>query len=206
MLRRMDASPVAAAQLAKAALRADVLARRRRLSRGTLVVAAATVRRHVVGAVRSAGARQVCAYVPFGAEPGSRVLLDALTVGGVEVLLPVLQPDHDLDWAVYEGPRSLAAAGPGPARPTGQRLGAAAVAAVDLLIVPALAVDVVGHRLGRGGGSYDRTLARAAPDVTVVALLHDGEHIDAVPTEPHDQPVTSVVTPAGGWRAVGASR
>ncbi len=195
MLRRVSG--------AKAAMRAEILDRRRGLSRRTRVIAAASVRRHVVGAVRGAGARQVCAYVPFGSEPGSRILLDALTVGGVEVLLPVLGPDSDLDWAAYTGPHSLVAAAGGPAEPMGRRLGSGAVAAVDLLIVPALAVDGAGRRLGRGGGSYDRALARVSPEVTVVALLHDGEQVAEVPAEPHDRPVTHVVTPAGGWQPVG---
>lgn len=195
MLRRVETS--------KPALRAEVLARRRTLTKGTLVLAAATLRAHVVGAVRAAGARQVCAYVPFGTEPGSRILLDALTVGGVEVLLPVVRPDRDLDWAPYTGPRSLADTARGHREPIGRRLGVGAVTAVDLLIVPALAVDGVGRRLGRGGGSYDRALARVAPEVTVAALLHDGERVEQVPAEAHDRPVTHVVTPTGGWQPVG---
>ncbi len=200
MLRRVPGDEDAGR---KAALRAEALARRRSLSRGTLVLAAATLRRHVVGAVRDAGARQVCAYVPVGAEPGSRLLLDALTVGGVEVLLPVLRADLDLDWAVYTGPRSLVAVERSLQEPRGARLGVGAVTAVDLLLVPALAVDAAGHRLGRGGGSYDRALARVAPEVTVAALLHDGEHVLQLPAERHDRPVTHMVTPAGGWRRLG---
>lgn len=199
MLRRVAADSVEAR---KAAMRAGLLARRRSLTRGTLVIAAATLRRHVVGAVRSAGARQICAYVPVGAEPGSRILLDALTIGGVEVLLPVLRDDRDLDWAAYTGPRSLYSAPNGLREPMGRRLGVNAVAAVDLLIVPALAVDGAGRRLGRGGGSYDRVLARVAPELTVVALLHDGERVEEVPAEPHDRPVSHVATPADGWQPV----
>ncbi|MDQ6874474.1 MAG: 5-formyltetrahydrofolate cyclo-ligase [Actinomycetota bacterium] len=189
----------------KAALRAELLDRRRQLSRGTLLVAAARVREHVVGAVRTAGAQQICGYVPFGAEPGSRILLDALTIGGVEVLLPVLRDDLDLDWAVYTGPRSLVAVERGPAEPMGRRLGCSAVAGVDVAIVPALAVDPAGNRLGRGGGSYDRCLARVPAGIPIVALLHDGELLPAVPAEPHDRAVTHTVTPTRGWEPVGAA-
>jgi len=158
-----------------------------------------------VAAVRGAGAVRVCAYVPFGAEPGSQILLDALTVGGVDVLLPVLRDDLDLDWAMYEGPWSLVAAARGPAEPAGTRLGVDAVASAGIVIVPALAVDAAGHRLGRGGGSYDRALVRVRPGVPVVALLHDGERVAAVPVDGHDRPVTHTVTPTGGWQPVGGS-
>ena len=187
----------------KTALREEIFARRRQLSRGTLLVAAATLRRHVVAAVREAGARRVCAYVPVGAEPGSTVLLDALTIGGVEVLLPVLRADRDLDWARYDGPSRLVDAEHGLRQPAGPRLGADHIATVDLALVPALAVDPAGHRLGRGGGSYDRALARIPAGVPVVALLHDGERLAAVPVEAHDRPVTHTVTPSEGWQPVG---
>jgi 5-formyltetrahydrofolate cyclo-ligase len=83
-----------------------------------------------------------------------------------------------------------------------------------VLLVPALAVDRAGRRLGRGGGYYDRALARLADDpidgtavdppdrVAVVALLHDGEILDAIPTDPWDRPVTAAVTPHG-WFDLG---
>lgn len=190
----------------KAALRMAMLDRRRQLTRGTLLVAAARVREHVVGAVRAAGARQICLYVPFAAEPGSRIMLDALTVGGVEVLLPVRRDDLDLDWAVYTGPRSLVAVERGPAEPMGRRLGCEAVAGVDLAVVPALAVDPTGNRLGRGGGSYDRALARVPAGIPIVALLHDGELVPAVPAQPLDRAVSHTVTPTMGWRPVGAGQ
>jgi 5-formyltetrahydrofolate cyclo-ligase len=54
--------------------------------------------------------------------------------------------------------------------------------------------------LGRGGGSYDRALARVGPDRLAVALLHEGELLDAVPAEPHDRPVQLVITPSGRYR------
>jgi 5-formyltetrahydrofolate cyclo-ligase len=75
--------------------------------------------------------------------------------------------------------------------PSGPRLGPAAVADAHLVVVPALAVDRTGTRLGRGGGSYDRALARVrAPSV---ALLYAGELVDALPAEPHDRRVSGVL-------------
>ncbi|MEP6697772.1 MAG: 5-formyltetrahydrofolate cyclo-ligase [Pseudonocardiales bacterium] len=189
-------------RVTKAGLRREILARRGLLGRGTLAVTAGVLRDHVVGAVRGAGATRVCAYLPLATEPGSSILLDALTVGGVEVLLPILLDDLDLDWAMYEGPWSLVASAHGLREPAGPRLGTGAVATSGIVIVPALAVDGQGHRLGRGGGSYDRALARVLPGVPVVALLHDGEILAQVPHEPHDRAVTHVVTPDGGWQQI----
>ncbi|PSK58900.1 5-formyltetrahydrofolate cyclo-ligase [Micromonospora sp. MH33] len=76
------------------------------------------------------------------------------------------------------------------------------MAGADLVVVPALAVDRRGYRLGRGGGSYDRALARVPATVPTVALLHDGELVEVVPAQPHDRPVRFVITPGGGLVAV----
>ena len=120
-----------------------------------------------------AGAR-VAAYASFGTEPRTSELVAPAT------LLPVLRPDRDLDWAAGDG---------------GLR-GLEAVAQCDLVLVPALAVDRRGVRLGRGGGSYDRALLRATG--LVVALLHEGELLDEpLPSEPHDVPVHAVALPSG---------
>ena len=131
---------------------------------------------------------RVAAYISVGTEPSTRELLRP------GWLLPVLLPGGDLDWIAYDG--RLAPAARGLVEPVGDRLGVGAVTTCDLVLVPALAVDRRGHRLGRGGGSYDRALA-GAPGLTV-ALLHDGELVDQVPVEPHDIAVRAAVTPTGG--------
>lgn len=145
----------------------------------------------------------LAAYVPVADEPGGPELARVLQAAApaATLLLPVLRDDLDLDWAVYRG--ELVAAGRGLQEPSGPRLGVDAVATADLVVVPALAVDRRGTRLGRGGGSYDRALARVRPTVPVVALLHDGElcHGD-LPAEPHDRPVTAVITPGEGLMAL----
>ena len=114
------------------------------------------------------------------------------------MILPVLLPDLDLDWAIYDGPDSLVPAGRGLLEPVGPRLGVDAVATADVVMVPGLAVSADGHRLGRGGGSYDRALARVPVGTFTCVLLHDGELGLDVPVEPHDRTVTAAVTPASG--------
>ena len=131
---------------------------------------------------------RVAAYISVGTEPSTRELLRP------GWLLPVLLPGSELDWIAYDG--RLAPAARGLVEPVGERLGVEAVATCDLVLVPALAVDRRGNRLGRGGGSYDRALGLVTG--RTVALLHDGELVDRVPVEPHDIAVTAAVTPSGG--------
>jgi 5-formyltetrahydrofolate cyclo-ligase len=140
----------------------------------------------------------VAAYVSVGAEPDTRSLLFALWKRGTYVLVPVLQPDGDLDWASYEGPDSLAPRPRGLLEPTEARRGVMAVTSADLVIAPALAVDRAGRRLGRGGGSYDRALARVGISILTVALLYDGELVEEVPAAEHDQPVRAAALPGEG--------
>lgn len=144
-------------------------------------------------------ARCVALYASLPGEPGTEPLRRALRARGVEVLLPVVRPDMHLDWAVDTGEPLGASSGRGGPEPAGTRLGEAALGRADVVLVPALAADGAGHRLGQGGGCYDRALPHARPDVPVLALVHDEEVLDAVsgpvPAGPHDRLVTGIVTP-----------
>ena len=145
----------------------------------------------------------VAVYFSIGTEPDTRGLVFALWKRGTYVLLPLLRPDGDLDWASYEGPDSLVTGPRGLLEPALQEpaetpRGPDAVARADVVLAPALAVDQAGNRLGRGGGSYDRALARVGPLIPVLALLYDAELLRHLPAEPHDTPVRAVVRPASG--------
>jgi 5-formyltetrahydrofolate cyclo-ligase len=140
----------------------------------------------------------VAAYYSVGAEPDTRGLVYALWKRGTYVLLPRLQPDGDLDWASYEGPDSLVPGPRGLQEPGEKPRGPDAIARADVVLAPALAVDRAGNRLGRGGGSYDRALARVGPLIPVIALLYDAELLGHLPAEPHDTPVRAVARPEAG--------
>jgi len=163
--------------------------------------AARAIAGHLMATPEIRRAATVAAYVSVGTEPGTGPLLEELEAAGRRVLLPVLLPDGDLDWAAYDGPASLAPARLGLLEPVGHRQGPGAVATADVVLVPALAVDRRGVRLGRGGGSYDRALARVPVGTFVCALLYDDELLDEVPRADHDRTVTAVVTPRGVSRA-----
>ncbi|MEU1290491.1 5-formyltetrahydrofolate cyclo-ligase [Kitasatospora sp. NPDC005856] len=182
----------------KGDLRTRLLTRRRDLAAEERASAAGALAAHA-GELAAAGAT-VAAYVSVGAEPGTRPLLDALRARGVRVLLPVLLADNDLDWAEYAGPDALAPAGRGLLEPVGPRLGPRAVTEAAVVLLPGLAVDRSGLRLGRGGGSYDRVLARlerAGARPVLAVLLYEHELLERVPAEPHDRPVDLAVLPSG---------
>ncbi|MFC5722051.1 5-formyltetrahydrofolate cyclo-ligase [Streptomyces gamaensis] len=184
----------------KAELRRALLAARAAMSGRERTAAGAALTERAQELPELTGADTVAAYVSVGHEPPTRALLDALRERGVRVLLPVLLADNDLDWGEYRGTGHLVRADRGLLEPDGPRLGPDAVTAADAVLLPGLAVDGRGMRLGRGGGSYDRVLARlerAGATPALVVLLYDDEVVARVPEEPHDHPVHAVATPGG---------
>ncbi|WP_272499371.1 5-formyltetrahydrofolate cyclo-ligase [Actinomadura litoris] len=187
----------------KTRLRAELLGKRATMSSDVRSDAARSIRDALLSEPEIEMAGTVAAHVSLDSEPDTRGLLFALWKRGTYVLLPRLLPDGDLDWASYEGPDSLAPGPHGILEPTEPPRGPGAVASADVVLAPAVAVDRAGMRLGRGGGSYDRALARVGPAILTVAVLYDGELLPEVPAEPHDQRVRAVVTPSGGLLRLG---
>ena len=182
----------------KAALRRRLLAARHRLSPEQRAGAGRAIRVAVLSLPQTQMAGTVAAYYSIAAEPDTHGLIYALWKRGSYVLLPVLRPDGDLDWASYEGPDSLRPGPHGLTEPAEPPRGPGAIASADLILVPALAVDHSGLRLGRGGGSYDRALTRVGDQVPTVGLIYDEELLAKVPAWPHDQRVRLIARPATG--------
>src|SRR6185437_15939894 len=185
-------------QAGKAALRRQLNSARAAMPDSARHEAGRLIRDHILDMPEVAAAGTVAAYYSVGTEPDTRSLIFALWKRGSYVVLPLLLGDGDLDWASYEGPDSLAPGPRGLLQPVEPVRGVATVARADVVLVPALAVDVMGNRLGRGGGSYDRALSRVGPRVPVIALIYDRELLPSVPVLPHDQPVRAVARPAHG--------
>ena len=190
----------------KVALRDQLLTRRRRHPLAAAREDAEAIAEHLLEAPEVRRAATVAAYISLSNEPGTGPLVEQLHALGRRIIVPVLLPDNDLDWAVYQGPQALVPASRGLLEPTSPRLGLDAVATADVVLCPGLAVDRRGRRLGRGGGSYDRALARVPVGTFVCTVLYDGELVDEVPAEHHDRPVTAVVTPSGVTRLGPAAR
>jgi 5-formyltetrahydrofolate cyclo-ligase len=191
----------------KARQRGELLARRRARTPQERAEAAEALALHVLAVPLVARARRVACYLSMPSEPGTGPLLAALHQRGVEVLVPVTLTDHTLAWVLLEpsAPTTTSSLGiPEPAEPTeatgrsGSRLGADALLTCSVVLVPALAVDHAGHRLGRGAGYYDRALQDVA--VPICALVFADELLPEVPHEPHDVRVQMAVTPAGLFR------
>jgi 5-formyltetrahydrofolate cyclo-ligase len=182
---------------AKTALRDQLVTTRNRRSLLERSEAARELALRLTAAPEVRRAATVAAYVAVGSEPGTAPLLHALVAAGKRILLPVVLPDLDLDWAAYAGDQDLAPARYGLLEPVGRRLGVDAVATADVVLVPGMAVSAEGQRLGKGGGCYDRALARVPLGTFTCVLLYDDEVGVDVPVEPHDRPVTAAASPAG---------
>jgi 5-formyltetrahydrofolate cyclo-ligase len=182
----------------KADLRRRIVRARAGLSAPQRAAAERALRDAVLGLPQAQMAGTVAVYYSIGSEPGTHGLVYALWKRGTYVLLPLLRPDADLDWASYEGPDSLRPGPRGLIEPSEPPRGRAAITSADLVLVPALAAARDGMRLGRGGGSYDRVLARVGPGIPTIALLYDGELLDKVPAGPHDQRVRLIARPTAG--------
>lgn len=190
---------------AKSRLRTQLLAARSALSRELHDAEAAALIGHLEALPGVAGT--VCAYVPVRGEPGSTGLLDALAQRGIRVLLPVAHSADDdtplpLLWGAYR-PGSLVRARFGLLEPAQPWLPAQELGHADLVLLPALAVDRRGTRLGRGAGFYDRSLALRRPGTPLIAVVRDEELLDELPTEPHDVPMTHALTPGRGVVVLG---
>lgn len=189
----MDVPGLTPAAAQKLALRDVLRTGRRRRSLAEVRQAADALAGRLLEADEVRRAATVACYVSVSTEPGTGALIALLSTAGRRVILPVLLPDNDLDWAAHTG--DLVPAGRGLLEPPGPRLGVDAIATADIVLVPGLAVDRRGRRLGRGGGSYDRALSRVPQGTFTCVLLYDDEVVDQVPAEPHDRPVTAAATP-----------
>lgn len=143
------------------------------------------------------GGMVVCAFVPDDDEAGGAALPEALARAGAQVLLPVSPAVGPLGWAAYAGPADLRPGRFGISVPSAPPASPERIADADLVLVPSVAVDRSGNRLGRGGGYYDRSLALARPRTRLLAALDAEDVLEHVPAEPHDRPVHGVITPDG---------
>jgi 5-formyltetrahydrofolate cyclo-ligase len=149
----------------------------------------------------------VAAYAPLSSEPGFPDLADTVVAISGEALLPIARASADgtplpLQWVAYRS-GALVDAPYGLFEPAGPWLPPSALASVRTVLLPALAVDRHGVRLGRGAGFYDRSLSFRHPEARLIAVVRDDELVDELPVEPHDIAMTHVLTPGYGLVAIG---
>lgn len=187
---------------AKAKLRASIRKDRLHRSERRLAEHAETLRDHVLALPSVTTAECVSVYASRSHEPGTLPLIESLHSQGVRVLIPMLGSGLQRGWGEYQGADDLVERAPGrPPEPGGDFLPAHALSDAEVVVVPALAVDTAGTRLGQGGGWYDRALTEARDEAPLVALTFANEVFNAdespLPAEPHDHAVHAVITPDG---------
>ncbi len=136
-------------------------------------------------------------YKALGAELDPRPLADTLAKTGWTIALPaVVAEAAPLAFRVWSPGQPLVHDLAGLPAPSA----AADDVSPDLVMVPLLAFDAAGGRLGQGGGHYDRTMAalRNRPSSPpFVGMAYSGQQVAALPREPHDQPLDGILTEAG---------
>ena len=142
--------------------------------------------------MRDAGS--VLLFYSFGSEVETAPLATRLHADGKRLLLPYLDPSG-MEAAEVMPDDRLEPSGYGPKEP-GRRV-AVDPASVDVVVTPGLAFDRRGHRLGYGGGHYDRYLRRMSHGALRVGIGFSEQVVDRIPEEPTDEPVDVVVTDAG---------
>lgn len=180
---------------AKRALRAELRERRNAMSEAQRQAAATGITGQLDALVERIGARSVSCFLSTSTEPDTRAFIRGAMARGIRVLLPITRADGLLDWSVATPGGDVAVGLFGLPEPVGEVLGPIAVGDVDLLIIPAAAVDRTGMRLGWGRGYFDKTIGSMQRCPPVYAVVFDAELLDEVPRDVHDQPVTGIVTP-----------
>lgn len=161
------------------------------------------------------GVKTICAYLSVGSEPPTDELLVALCSAGHTVFVPVCEPGFQLAWVRWFPGVDLVKSQLAPVmEAVGQHYSFAELGPVQAVLVPALAVDSSGTRLGQGGGYYDRFLAGiflggiflgGSGQARVAAVVYDQEFLTAgdLPHDSLDMPVGYIVTPSGVSTAAG---
>ncbi|WAP52619.1 5-formyltetrahydrofolate cyclo-ligase [Arthrobacter sp. ATA002] len=177
---------------------------RRELPPGAPLAAGVSLAAHALAAMPDLvpPGSTVAAYLSAGAEPGTAPLLAGLHLRRYDVVVPVCQPDRTLLWCRWSpGIPLVPGMFPSVPEPAGPRVTAADLPGLSLVLVPALAVDRAGVRMGKGGGYYDRFLSElrasgnAAPAVGVV-YDHEFAPAGRWQADVFDQPMDAVLTPS----------
>ena len=146
---------------------------------------------HILSANEFREVSKIGSYISYEFEPETSDINQRIISSGKTLYLPRLLKNNDLEWVTWDGDNGKLKKSGKTLEPVGE---AVENIQLDVIILPALHVDRTGNRLGQGGGSYDRYLARS--NAWTIALLHRGELTSEIlPVEPHDQKIQAAATP-----------
>ncbi|MFC0581936.1 5-formyltetrahydrofolate cyclo-ligase [Micrococcoides hystricis] len=190
---------------AKRRQRAFFVAERKNMSQAERNSAAALITSHLRPWLTSHSPhRRITATLPFGTElPLHQLLQQLVEEDHFEVLMPICLPERQLAFTPWYPGVEMARCAYAPIdEPVGPRFGADVFDEVDVMLVPAQAIDFHGYRLGHGGGYYDRFLAKvkalsAVPTLLGMVYQHEFVPPGTFPVDEHDQAVDGVVTQLG---------
>ena len=181
----------------KADARLAARARRKAIPPSARAAKEARIRDEALALPEVANARVVAAYVAVQSEVGTRALVEALLAQGKRVAVPVVTPPEEMRLAELGSLDDLAPGAHGIPEPRPPRV---FLDDADVVFVPGLLFTRDGHRLGQGGGYFDRLLARI-PDAFRAGLAFDEQLVGRLPLDAHDEPMDVVVTDARVLRA-----
>ncbi len=186
-------------QAAKVALRTAMKVRRASLTAEHRRAAAAAIAAHGLAFAGLPPGAVISGFLSIGDELDTGPLLARLKAAGHRLCLPVMQGrDKPLLFRAWSLGDAMVTAVWGIREPTPDK----PVLAPDFMLVPLLAADRAGHRLGYGGGFYDRTIHdyRTQRNVVTVGLAFLEQLVDAVPHLDYDEPLDWILTPTGAIR------
>ncbi|MBN9629613.1 MAG: 5-formyltetrahydrofolate cyclo-ligase, partial [Actinobacteria bacterium] len=158
----------------KRALRAELRERRQNLTSTERQAATAGITRNLIDLATDLSARSIACYLSTTIEPDTRPFVNWAVGQNIRVLLPVSREDGLLDWTTGDGETETEGLF-GMPEAVGELLGPIAINDVDLILVPAAAVDETGMRMGWGRGYFDKTLGSMEKCPPVYAVVFDGE-------------------------------
>jgi 5-formyltetrahydrofolate cyclo-ligase len=153
------------------------------------------VAEHLFSLPEMADARTVMVFYSFGAELPTSTLIERLHRDGRRVLLPFLEPGATMEAAEISPDDVLSPTTYGPKEPS--RRSPVDPGQVDVVVAPGLAFDREGHRLGYGGGHYDRYMSRLRRGVPRIGVGFTAQLVDEVPAGEGDVLLDAVVTEDG---------
>ncbi len=196
----MPATPLSATDTdPKAALRKRGLAAAKSAAAAYGETVAARVAQAFIDSIDIPAHSVIAGYAPLKGEVDSGPLLRELAAMGHDIALPVAEAGKPLSFHLWRPGDPLIPGAFGAREPGGR----AAAQRPRILVVPLVAFDAQGWRLGRGGGFYDRTIAelRAAGPVVTAGVAFAAQRVPQVPREDHDQRLDWIVTEEGAFRA-----